>query len=336
MTLKQTLQSILLSTTLMACGGGGGSDTSSNTSPDNTPDNSQSQVAQDYVAEVLALMQQHALPRYDIDWGNLEMEVNSLAADAQSISETYPALNKAFELLGTNHSKIVLNGTTVSGHSLLSCREPFDMPAQAPELADIGYVRVDGFSSSSDESMRNFAISIQNQIAEQDSDAITGWVVELRNNSGGNMYPMIAGLGPILGEGVHGYFIDADEQLSQWGYEDGSAFIGNDATVTIEEPYQLINEFPKVAVLSSFRTASSGEASLIAFKKLDNSRSFGSSSCGLSTSNQVYGLSDGSILVLTTGIMADREQYRYGNRVPVDEAVSHDEVLERAIEWIRE
>ena len=49
---------------------------------------------------------------------------------------------------------------------------------------------------------------IQDQIKIMDHPYNIGWIVDLRGNGGGNMWPMLAGIGPILGEGIAGYFID--------------------------------------------------------------------------------------------------------------------------------
>jgi C-terminal processing protease CtpA/Prc len=35
-----------------------------------------------------------------------------------------------------------------------------------------------------------------------DQGNLAGWIVDLRNNGGGNMWPMLTGIGSILGEGV--------------------------------------------------------------------------------------------------------------------------------------
>ena len=44
-----------------------------------------------------------------------------------------------------------------------------------------------------------FAISIENQIRAADAPDLAGWIVDLRGNTGGNMWPMIAGVGSTLG-----------------------------------------------------------------------------------------------------------------------------------------
>src|SRR5687768_15484425 len=78
---------------------------------------------------------------------------------------------------------------------------------------------------------------------------------------------------------------------------------------------------PKVAVLVDNGVASSGEATFIAFRKRANTRSFGVATCGLSTANRGFVLSDGALLNLTVSVMADRAKTKYGDQVQPDETI---------------
>ncbi|MEO1174847.1 MAG: S41 family peptidase [Myxococcota bacterium] len=171
-------------------------------------------------------------------------------------------------------------------------------------------------------------------IAAQDNPDVNDWVVDLRNNTGGNMWPMIAGLGPLFDNELLGHFIDADGVATPWGYVRGSAVIDGTSRVSVNTPYVLENRPRRIAVLSSRRVASSGEATLIAFKKQSNVRIFGSDSCGLSTANTAFPLSNGTTLFLTTAITADREQEAYGGTVRVDEMTDPGSTLAEAFRWL--
>ena len=318
----------LFCSVLSACGGGGDGGSNNPTPPQQSP------LAQAYLSEVLTIMRENAITRYDVDWGALETEVNQIASNATTISATYPAINRALELINTNHSFLNSpNGTLVAYPSTIFCEQVFDM--DQPNEAGIGYVRVDAVSTRNTQEGNEIATDIQAQIAQRDSPDITAWVVDLRNNLGGNMWPMVAGLGPLFEGSTLGHFIDADENVTPWGYQNGRAVLQGNAISTVTAPYTLINPLPKIAVLSSRRVASSGEATLIAFQKQFDVRIFGTDSCGLSTGNSSYELSDGSTLFLTTSIMADRDQEKYGERVPVDQAVSPENVLAEAIAWLQ-
>jgi len=325
--MKNLLCAFFLSLAVASCGGG------SSSSNEEAKQVETTKIAQDYLWEVIDIMRNHAITRYEVDWGALESEVSVLAANAKTIEDTYPAIERALELLGTNHSFLKV-GNTYIYPTEISCSELLTVIPPVEE--DIGYIAVGGFSSSNKAYQKVFASDIQKEIEQQDSAGLRGWIVDLRDNSGGNMWPMIAGLGPLLGDGVHGHFIDPDENISEWGYRDGGSFNGTYSIVTLDSHYEVLNPTAKIAVLSSRRVASSGEATLIAFKKLPNVKIFGNDSCGLSTANRPFSLSDGSTLNLTTAFMADREQQKYGGRVPVDESVAQSAVMNKAIAWLKE
>jgi hypothetical protein len=69
-----------------------------------------------------------------------------------------------------------------------------------------------------------FADGIQNPIMAADRDDLAGWTVDLRGNGGGNLWPMLAGVGPVLGEGIVGYFVDPQGVESIWEYRNSVSF----------------------------------------------------------------------------------------------------------------
>jgi C-terminal processing protease CtpA/Prc len=104
----------------------------------------------------------------------------------------------------------------------------------------------------------------------------------------------------------------------------------------------LINAY--VAVLTGPRTGSSGEAVTISFKGRARTRSFGSPTAGLSTANATYALPDGSMIVLTTAIEADRTGKTYGQKVDPDEVIAgpnssaaeSDSTAAAAVRWLKQ
>ena len=198
----------------------------------------------------------------------------------------------------------------------------------------IGYVKIGSFGGTSAQAIA-FADAIQNTIKAADRADLTGWIVDLRGNGGGNMWPMIAGVGPVLGDGAIGYFIDPFGLESQWEYHDGASWLTGVALQRVTTPYRLLKERPRVAVLTDKLVASSGEATVIAFRKRPDTRSFGTSTCGLSTANASYPLSDGAVLILTTSVMADRLHTAYGDSIPPDETLTDPaQALQRAVAWL--
>ncbi len=111
---------------------------------------------------------------------------------------------------------------------------------------------------------------------------------------------------------------------------------GGFAITRVTAPYRVRREQPRVAVLSDNGIASSGEATLIAFRLRPNTRSFGEATCGLSTANATYTLSDGGTLTLTTSVMADRQKTPFGDSSAPDEVfISQADAVQRAIAWLQ-
>jgi C-terminal processing protease CtpA/Prc len=88
-------------------------------------------------------------------------------------------------------------------------------------------------------------------------------------------------------------------------------------------------------VLTDNGIASSGEAVVISFTGRPDTRSFGDRTCGLTTANAPYPMSDGATLNITEAVMADRTRTRYGYAIQPDETVPMNQVIERAVTWLR-
>ena len=147
---------------------------------------------------------------------------------------------------------------------------------------------------------------------------------------------MLAGIGPVLGEGLLGYFVDPLNVSSIWEYRDGAALLNGVALARVEQPYTVLLPRPRVAVLTDKVVASSGEATFIAFRDREGTRSFGTATCGLSTANQSFFLSDGGSLVLTVSTMADRSRKTYGDVLAPDEIITDPvQTVDRAVAWLQ-
>lgn len=292
-----------------------------------------SAAARSYLDQLLTLMQQGSINRLTIDWTSFRNRVFAAAGAAQTIDQLLPAIRVAIELLGDGHSSY----RTPSGTVIFVPRRTCSAPAVAePAMpSNLGYIRVASFSGSAVEAIA-FADAIQERIRASDRDDLLGWVVDLRGNGGGNMWPMVAGVGPILGESVVGYFIDPVGGETNWEYRAGASWNGGFLIQRVTSPYRLRRDQPRVAVLSDNRIASSGEATLIAFRQRPNTRSFGQPTCGLSTANRTATLGDGATLTLTVSTMADRNRNRYGDQILPDEVIMDPaETLSRAVDWLR-
>lgn len=294
-----------------------------------------------YLEQALAILEQHALYRQEINWKRLKSRAFLLASNALTTADTYPAIAVALGSLNDGHSQFL---TPQQAADLMSGARMAGLPEPAGRLLENGlaYVSVPSFAGSV-EAGQAFALHIQNILREMDSSEPCGWIVDLRQNSGGDLWPMLAGIGPLLGEGLAGAFAGPDGSQEYWYYEHGQVRQGEEVLLQVDADlvYTLRSPLPPVAVLTGQETLSSGEALLVAFRGRLLARSFGRETGGLSTANERYILSDGAQMYLTVSRFADRTGQVYGGIIIPDEYIRDDSAerdiaLEKASAWLLE
>jgi C-terminal processing protease CtpA/Prc len=292
-----------------------------------------------YLEDALDIMQNNSLYRETIDWEALRKSAFEVAQHAQTPADTYGAISFALSQLGDHHSSFYTPTEFEQNAEMTASDNP--APRGKLLLEKIGFIAIDEFWGSG---RNEYATKAQQVIRDLDAQNPCGWIVDLRENNGGSMWPMLAGIGPILGDGDVGAFVDSYGHKAVWSYRSGQAMLdGHTNTQVSGQPYKLKTSFPPVAVLTGVNTASSGEAIVIAFRGRPNTHSFGLYTAGLTTGNDPIPLSDGAMINLTTSVSADRTGQTYGDRIYPDELVDDvrkftflmDEAIPQpAIDWL--
>lgn len=292
-------------------------------------------VVKNFLEEVLYIMETNSIKRNQVDWSKIREEVMEDAIGKLSIQDAYTSVQLAFDLLDDYHSALLsLDGKFYRGPDIGCEATLVTSPPVVPE--NIGYIKIPGFTGTDAEGVK-FAEEMQRKIRSLDKRDLEGWIIDLRANTGGNMWAMIAGIGPILGEGTVGHFVDLEENKLAWKYENGAAKLVDDLIIAVNDPYPLIIPSPQVAVLTDNYTASAGEALGIAFNGRDNTRRFGTSTCGLTTANKQFELKEGNgeMLLLSFAYMADRRLNLFTSSISPDERiVDVNAVMSAAVNWI--
>ena len=236
--------------------------------------------AANYLEAALDIMEENSINRLQLDWEELRATAMRLAGGAQAPVNTYSAIQYVLRKAGGHHSFFQTPKRAAEADRLTVADNP---PPRGKLLLDqLGYVAVEGVLLADPEPGIEYATLVQQLIRDLDAQSPCGWIVDLRQNTGGNMWPMLAGLGPLLGEGVAGKFIDPEGLTTEWSYRNGQSFIGDEGVTQVNGPaYQLQVKHPPVAVLIAPNTASAGEAMVISFHRRPNTRSFGRSTAGL-------------------------------------------------------
>lgn len=293
-----------------------------------------SEVARVYLDSLMETARAYSINSKTIDWASFRAEVFSTAGVAQTIADTYPAIGVALRLLDDYESYYSGSGKggQIGPSPVGGCGAPTPAMSGLPDT--VAYVKV-GSCPCNGGAATQFAESIQQAIRTADRAGLSGWIVDLRGNFGGNMWPMIAGVGPVLGEGIIGWIVYNDREYER-EYRAGGAQSFGEVFASVAAPYTLMKEDPRVAVLTDGGVVSAGEAVTVFFRGRPATRSFGTPTCGHHHLLEDFRLSDGATLSLVTARSADRTKTQYGGPIAPDEIISEPGLtLERAIAWLQ-
>ncbi len=304
---------------------------------------------------VLDHAEEASMYRNKVDWDVLRREAYQLAVGADTIPDLAPAITYMLEELGDTHGRFLYNrqhlsfytgpdkphlaGLDVDVYNNIQSGQVYNFEASllAPS---VGYVRIVGLPMGDNTQMSR---EIQDAVCAVHAMGANDWIVDLRYNGGGNMFPMVEGLAAILGDGPAGGAVGlTEEENATWRVENGD-FYYNDQSVQLENACTY-EDLPKVAVLTSMYTASSGEVVAVAFKGREHTRFFGEFTHGLTTVNDYTPLDSLSILLLSVSTYQSRDGKVYDAYVDVDEYIpfvpdatmEEDAGVRRALEWLME
>ena len=277
-----------------------------------------------------------------VDVQAFRRESTDSALGSESVDEIHASIVNALRRLGDGHSHI-------QSYAAMSHMESEDSGADVHDMTTklttdhIAIVEVPGIVTGNDKVRTRFVDHGHQALSELDSMVVCGWVVDLRHDHGGDMWPMLAALGPLLGNQVVGAFVWPDGKRMEWWYRDGGAGeFKKPAASSSSTPPTIVAGNAPLAVLIDANTASSGEMTAVAFKGRSQTRFFGNRTAGLATPLAHFMLPDGAALFLATSTAEDRTGKRYPVAVEPDVQIDStdvdekDNVLVAATDWLKQ
>jgi carboxyl-terminal processing protease len=264
-----------------------------------------------YVDDALEVIDAHAIERGRLDWPRYRAAVIAQNRGAITEADAHLAVQFALAELGDGHSYFMTprQMDALDDRPLGNARTA--RAPRAPEAREldgrIAYLRLPGIAGGAHGDRVEFAEAVQALLAEHDLAAGCGWILDLRDNQGGNLWPMLAGIGPLLGSGEIGASLGpGDERRSIW-YVDGKAGLGDFVQLRVRgTPPALRHAGAPVAVLLNDDTASAAEIVAAAFAGRPLTRSFGAATGGATSATRTFPMSDGAALMLAVAKLTDR------------------------------
>ncbi|GAN68395.1 S41 family peptidase [Acetobacter orleanensis] len=290
-------------------------------SPPATPDKAAEPLAMQTMRFALDAVRTYALHAPLIDWETRTQPLLDLAAKG-SVDDVYAAMRRLLADLQDGHSFVMPPVT----RRRMADRTPL-MPSFQKISSDIGLISIPSFTAHAPEALTAFIQTAEQHFAQ--APEIRGWIVDLRGDSGGNMWPMLQALKPLLGPNDLGFFENrAGKRSSPW--RAGTQNAAEHMTTPD------LSHLP-VAVLIGPHTASAGEAVAIALKGRPATRFFGTPTHGQTTGNKSFRLPDGGLLAVAAFFELDRTGRRYEGPIEPDEVqVAPDMAQNAAKAWLEQ
>lgn len=215
------------------------------------------------------------------DWKAVDVAFKDEIAAAVTMKDTLRSFVSVLKKLDDVHTQLyVLNEYFGYCHTVADSTVALLQPVITRASAENGkistsllannivYIRVPGMPFFGSEAINRHAQALSDSVNQYQLINPRAFTIDLRLNTGGNMYPMLAGLSSLLGDTVIGFETDAEGAVARkWEISRRNFFIGDSQVTNIKQAQK--NNFNKspVVVLTGPVTASSGSMTAIAFKQ---------------------------------------------------------------------
>lgn len=267
---------------------------------------------------IIQIAKSESLYTKNVQWDSLEQELYQSLKPSDSLAALKAPIHKLFRALNDHHGFATINNEQVGANIQKTRNVPYEYNTQAyyngsstifqhfmkypddikSKMLDdnIAYLQIPPISNNNGDEKINlkFTLDIREKICALAQQNPKGYIIDLRANLGGNMYPMFNGLGLLFPNAlVGGDSKDGKTFHAQWQFKEGVFYYGDYYQDYIPElNCEHIKRNIPIAVLIGRYTSSSGEALASGLKGLPNVKLFGEITAGYSTSNSWMLISD--------------------------------------------
>jgi hypothetical protein len=298
------------------------------------------------VTEALELIKPVAYHRDRLDWAAIEARARALAEGARDEVDLMPAYQALVSYLEDNHSKVEYPaGMMERWRERYGSRRMLPDPPPSPPRSTSRFitrrepeVRTTPLASTAvgvivvpsaryEPPPSTFGARLYAGVRGIE-DQVCGYVVDLRGNTGGALFPMVVGLSDLIGDDRRVVYVRPDGTEMAARLKDGAMHaLMEDGSETLLDRIDDWRPAPgadarPVAVLMDDATGSSGEGAALSLIGRKGVRTFGGRTAAVASANQEIALSDGTILLITTALMADQLGRTYQDGIPPDEPIS--------------
>lgn len=277
------------------------------------------------VNEVYSLINNESIHRNDVNWDKISSSFNQHLRQCKIDIDTIKAIVEIFESLNDYHSQINYQGKQYANFPqfddttlqklipLVQLSQSFSGKINSKKLENnIGYIFIPEILTWN-EGIDQYAQLISDKICELAEAKVSGYIVDLRLNGGGQLSSMLAGLNLLLGENYLGGGINyKNEEIYTLKIRNNNLEINGNSITHIANKCNVNLDSIPVVILTSPVTRSSGTTVAISFKGRSNTYFLGEPTAnGYTTGNNYYTFGNNFSINLAVTNSLDRNKTIY-------------------------
>ena len=292
-----------------------------------------------------------------INTENIELikdELYSKCQNLNSLDNVAPLYEEVFKLLNDYHGNLTYKGKNYGWKKAPSSSNTYlkgklnNEKTVFSRIIDkkVGYIRIPGNNDFAFKKVDSIANDILSHINNINSNKIEGWIIDLRLNTGGNMYPILLGLKEFIGNDIvfGGFKNSKNEFTGKWEVKNGKMLIDNIELVRSTHLDYPIKEDISIIILTSCYTASAGEMTAISLIGRKNTYLVGEPSANYTTAVQGFAINKSAGINLSTDYVVDRNFKIYKTSIEPDfsilagddlEDFTNDKKIHKALELLK-
>ena len=302
----------------------------------------------------ISLLQQYALYTKTTNWPLVKQSAYAKAANAKTWQELDSAVSYLFEAVNDHHGWLSAGDAEIRWHirqDLKFSQAVKNEIAKGNRIVkkilpgNVGYLRVPGMMLDTSQYNKK-AQQLADSLYALEQSGATKIIIDLRLNAGGTMFPMIAGVSALLGNGKFIGGANSEGAVQEMSVlESGKFYSADGGMAKVNNNCSRLSPKTKLVVLTSNLTGSAGECVAVAFKGRKHTRFIGEPTAGFTIGNNGHWIIEGRAgIVIAESAIVDRNKKNYYTDVQTDELIwgsdnfddyLKDKKIQAALRWLK-
>lgn len=315
------------------------------------PASAQSEETRFLIDTCITILKKKSVHAKSVDWDTIRKNALIKAKGINDVNKIGPVMRYIYSSINDFHGAFFYRDSTfkiphknkpVSDSIMNEWKKGVKIETAILENK-IGYLRIPYMPTGSREENNKKTQSLNDSLCSILEKNITGIIIDLRLNGGGDMHLMILGVQQLLGAGHMGSFLTGTKE--DWILKDNAFYADTTEIVSIVPECTVDAQTMPVVLLTSTATGSSGEFFIMAFKGRKKTILLGAETAGYVTVVEGLPINNDAYMYVSVGYAADRTGKVYKKAIKPDivltstdkfNDINNDKKTIAAISWIKQ